>query len=123
MKTSAPSVEALLVEANEKLDAAIEELVRRPCSPQAASLSEIATLLQSAAACGRNFLARDRSASQIGVLLRNISVRAARVQRLLDAAAAFYQGCISAHCSAPSGYAADGQWIPSAGPGRFRIEA
>jgi hypothetical protein len=111
---------------NEKLEAAIESLTRGgPLDPQS-SVEPCCALLREAA----SFLEKVHRARPVAPagpvlvsLLRQVQARCARVQLLLDAAAALCRGWLQASPAADADYTPEGAWARVSAPVRLRLEA
>jgi hypothetical protein len=119
-------VRADLARVNEKLDDAIESLTRGgPLHPQS-SIEPCCVLLREAAALleqvdhARILITAE---PMLLALVRQVQARSARVQLLLDAAAALCHGWLQASPAADLDYTPEGAWAGVAAPVRLRLEA
>jgi len=107
-----------LESADENLRRAIAQLVEmRFGVPQCGGA------LQSAVQDLRSAVAGAAPGPELKPLVQRIRAHTARVQALLDAAAAFYCGWASAAPAGPATYAPDGQLLRNGGGGRMMLNA
>ncbi|HZQ54349.1 MAG TPA: hypothetical protein VFB14_19260 [Bryobacteraceae bacterium] len=98
-------IRAQLEQADRNLSEAVAQLLAGPLQNPGfhQSLQATADLL-----CGARTLARRADTRVDASLLHHLQTNAARAQRLLDSAAAFYGCAISPPCSDPAVYTPDG---------------
>ena len=118
-----------LASANRELSHAIESLVRS--GPEERGVARLGNALaalrqlnakQALPANPQTVLSVQDRTRWLGPL-KEMSERAARAERLLVSAAAFYTGWFSAPPVAASGYTAEGRWAAVEGSGGLRLEA